>query len=88
MTTTSTIISQIQTLRTEAGQAGDSAMVAMCDRAIAGDVELYDSDTAERLDVSELGCTTAEYVETICESLDCGQPEGNVRINGRLVYAQ
>ena len=80
-----TITEKIQALKAEAGQHGDTDMVAMCERA--EDLELRDSDTSETVDADDLGCTTVEYVETICDSLDSDQPDGHVRLNGRRVYA-
>ena len=77
----------IQTLRTEAASAGDESMVEMCDRVLGASVELLDSDTGEQLTAEELEIDATRYVEACCESLDAGQPEGHVRVNGRRVYA-
>jgi hypothetical protein len=77
----------IQTLRTEAASAGDESMVEMCDRVLDASIKLHDSDTADRLTAEDLEIDATRYVEACCESLDCGQAEGHVRVNGRRVYA-
>lgn len=77
----------IETLRTEATSAGDSTMVEMCDRVLDESVELLDSETGEELTAEDLGIDATRYVNACCESLDCGQAEGHVRVNGRRVYA-
>jgi hypothetical protein len=77
----------IQALRTDAGTHGDSDLVEMCDRVLVESVELLDSDTNEQLTAEDLGIDATRYVNACCESLDCGQAEGHVRVNGRRVYA-
>lgn len=56
MTTTYETITetQIEALRTEAGEHGDAAQVAVCDRALDGD------DTARRECVRVIRCASAQ----------------------------
>lgn len=49
---------------------------------------LFDSETGDFVDCSDLGCTVEEYSEAIRESLQCVQPESHVECAGRRVYAR
>jgi len=81
---TNSIQNRIASLKQEAAQAGDDDMVEMIIRA-SEYAALCDSDTDEYLTPEDLGVSLTEYLEGVIESLDAC--EGNVRVNGRRVYA-
>jgi hypothetical protein len=64
------------------------ATIELTKEEAAALADLYDSETNDRVTAEELGVTDEEYAAAVSASLNAGQPEGHVRVNGRRVYAQ
>jgi hypothetical protein len=79
---------RIQKLRVEAGEAGDTSMVEMCDRVLGfPELRLRGVDTRMAVTPKELGVTLTRYVRLMSESLDSAD-SGCVECDGELYYAE